>query len=416
MNRIIIHVTTRLNIGGVTKQVLTTVQELKHRGRDILILAGHGTSHEGDLGETAEAQGIAFIRLKWLSNQATLCGDIKAIVELYRLFRRLRPAVVHLHMFKARVLGSIAARLGRVPVIVETLHGNVLRGYFGRVLTRIILATERFVGRRLVNAIIAPSEQQAVEIREHRIAQPFKIRIYRHGFDLLEFRDLRPLYGQLRAELGIHHSAVMVGVVSRLVPIKGLHNYLEAASNVLQAYGRSSVSFVVIGDGELRNELESYSVQLGLEGTCHFLGWRGDIRRVYADLDIVVLSSLNEGTPVTLIEAMAAGKAIVSTAVGGVPDMLEDGVSAYLVPPQDPKALATAIIKLVDDPVARDNIGKAAQERAFQDYGISHLIEKLEELYDNLLSKRGIGMRTFIGNRDNDSAPSNGCQLNSKIM
>jgi len=193
--------------------------------------------------------------------------------------------------------------------------------------------------------------------------------------------------GRLRAELGIQKNNLLVGIIGRMVPIKGHRYFLQAAREVLRV--RSNVSFVVVGDGALRKSLESECRQLGISESVFFLGWRRDVAKIYADLDVVVMSSLNEGTPVSLIEAMAAGKAVVGTAVGGVPDVLEDGVTGLLVPPEDPGALAGAILKLLANDGLRRLLGERAKAAVYPKYDVSRLVADMKDLYFKVSASTG---------------------------
>lgn len=385
-----LHVVTRLNAGGVTHQILTVTEQLRKLGYDVQIAAGRCGRREVDCSRDIIERGVQVCKLSHLSNAAGPVGDLLAFLELYRLFRNTRPSLVHLHMFKARVLGSLAAWLAGIPVIIETLHGNILEGYYNKLATAIILFAERIVGWMLAQCVIAVSEGPRAELIRYGVAPARKIKVVRYGFDFDRLLNLAPFRGQLKAELNIPSGVVVVGIVSRLVPIKGLDDFLKAADHVVKSNGKIPIHVVIAGDGELREELEGYCKGVGIERVCRFLGWRDDIEKIYADIDVFVMSSLNEGSPVSLIEAMAAGKAIVSTGVGGIPDMLEDGVSAFLVPPKEPQALAAAILRLVSEGDTRERLGKEAQVRALQDYSIPSLVCQIEGLYQALLSSHGI--------------------------
>jgi len=174
-----------------------------------------------------------------------------------------------------------------------------------------------------------------------------------------------------------------VGIVGRMVPIKGHRNFLQAASEVLRSC--SNVRFVLVGDGGLRREMEMECRQLGITEAVTFLGWRRDLDKIYADLDLVVMSSLNEGTPVSLIEAMAAGKAVIATKVGGIPDVVEDGTTGLLVPPKDPKALAGAILRLLNDDDLRRSLGERAGASVYPKYDVSRLVQEMKDFYLSLI-------------------------------
>jgi glycosyltransferase involved in cell wall biosynthesis len=202
------------------------------------------------------------------------------------------------------------------------------------------------------------------------------------GLELDRFVNAERSRGQLRAELGIPADVPLVGIVARLVPIKAHEVFLRAAA--ILAAREAGARFLIVGDGERRAELEALSTNLGLGRSVEFLGWRPDLDRVYADLDLVVLCSRNEGLPVALIEAQAAGRPVVATRVGGVPDLVVSGDTGLLVPPDDPDALARAIQSLLDDVEMRDRLGKAGRRRVVPAYNAERLLEDIDLLYREL--------------------------------
>jgi glycosyltransferase involved in cell wall biosynthesis len=271
--------------------------------------------------------------------------------------------VVHLYMLKARLLGGLAARVARVPVIVETLHGNVLQGYYNRFFSGLILVAERIAARLLMDRVIAVTSSQRDELLRFGVAPVGRLVLQLPGMDVDAFRDLSDKQGELRRRLGASASTLIVGTIGRLVPIKGLDIFLDAAAWVLKETERD-VLFVIAGDGPLRRELEGRRDSLGLGRSCVLLGATSDVRGFYADCDIVVMSSRNEGAPIVLLESMGAGRPVVATRVGGVPDMVEDGVSALLVPPDDPRSLGRAILELVRDDELRARLSAAVRRRS----------------------------------------------------
>jgi len=210
--------------------------------------------------------------------------------------RREKPHIVHTHTATAGLLGRLAARLAGVPVIVHTFHGHVLRGYFGPILSKVLVWMERFLAR-LSDRIVTVSEGQRRELAGYGIAPLEKITVVPLGFELEELLACESQRGELRRELDLANENKLVGIVARLVPIKNHRLFLQAAQVVAEAVPQAR--FLVVGDGELREELEAYSRDLGLDGRVVFTGWRRDLPRLYADLDVVALTSINEGTPVS---------------------------------------------------------------------------------------------------------------------
>jgi glycosyltransferase involved in cell wall biosynthesis len=384
--RRVLQVVTRMNVGGMTHQVLTLCEQLRERGWEVAIVTGRVAPREGDCRHEAVERGFTVHELPTLSNAIRPLADLRALVALCRLFRRERPAVVHVYMFKARLLAGIAARLARVPVVLETLHGNLLDGYFSRVATAVIRVAERLIGRFLVDRVIAPSSGQRTELLGYRIAPPGRILVQHVGFDAKPFDDLTPWRGRLRAGLDLPPAVLLVGVLGRLVPIKGIGDFLDAAAYLASDPAQAGLWFVVVGDGPMRDDLERHAAERGLAERCRFVGRIPDTREFYADVDVVVLSSWNEGSAIVLLEAMAAGNASVATAVGGVPDTVIDGETALLVPRQSPARLAKAIATVAGDPGLRARLGAAGRRRAAE-FSPTALGESAHLLYNALLAE-----------------------------
>ena len=376
-----------MNTGGVSNQVLTTCQQLRLRGYDVEIGTGCCAPDEEDCRDLALAEGFHIHDVGALSNSAGLFGNIRAVYEIYQLLRSLKPTVVHLHMFKARVLGSIAARVAGTQLVVETLHGNVLDGYYGLVVTRVLLFAEQIVGWILAHQILVPDQNQRSELVRRRIAPPRKILVQPVGFNSANFVNLAGYRGRLRGRLGIDPDTFLIGLLARLVPIKGVGDFLEAADCVLTKSGDRKIAFVVAGDGPARNELESRARALNLENHCEFVGRIDEIRDFYADVDVVVISSWSEGTPIGLLEAMACGKPVVATSVGGIPEVIEQAKSGLLVPRRNPTALCDAVLRLMQDAEMRTNLGREARKKVAAQFSVSALGKSTHQLYRELLKE-----------------------------
>jgi glycosyltransferase involved in cell wall biosynthesis len=385
----ILRIITRLNIGGPAQHVVFLTEGLNSGLFHSKLTFGAIDSNEGDMSYLAQAKGIAVEEVACLRNGAGLLRNLQAVLQLYRLIRREKPNVVHLHLLKARFLAGVAAKAARVPLILETFHGDLFSDYYGYLKTQAILMAERFLGHLIMDRVVAISQRVKENVIRHHVAPARKIEVVPLGLELDQFRRCSVARGELRQELGIDAEERLVGMVGRMVPIKGHSYFLQAAREVLLAYPR--VRFVLVGDGHLRRDLELECRRLGIDRSVIFLGWRRDLGRIYADLDIVALSSLNEGTPVSLIEAMAAGRATVATNVGGVSDVVEDGVTGLLVPSKQSRALAGAILRLLQDDALRETLGKRAMASVYPKYDVSRLIEDTKSLYLNLLQAQDRG-------------------------
>jgi len=275
------------------------------------------------------------------------------------------------------VWGRLAAWMCGVPAI--TTEHNIDSWKSGRRLA---------VDRRLLpitGAFVAVSDAVRADLLCLGVGRPEQVLVVPLGLDVDPFLRCEEARGELRAELGVG-DAPLVGIVARLVPIKRHEDFLSAAAVV--ASRLPQCRFLVVGGGELRRTLEGRARALGLDGRVRFLGWRGDLPRIYADLDLVVLTSGNEGLPVSLIEAMAAARAVVATRVGGVPDLVEDGVTGLLVPPGEPPALAEAIATLLADPELRRVMGEAGRKRVHPAYSVERLVRDIDRLYSDLVAEK----------------------------
>jgi len=366
--------------------VILLTAGLTARGYVTRLVVGQEHAQEGNLLDLAGEKGVACERLDALGREIRVLSDLRALYGLYRIIRDFRPQVVHTHAAKAGLLGRLAARLARVPVVVHTYHGHVLRGYFGPVKTAVFRALEALLSP-FSDALIAVSEAVKQDLVGLGVAPAHHIRVVPLGLDLERFKEDLPR-GGLRTAPGFSADAPLVGMVGRLVPIKDVPTFLRAAA--LLHEGRPEIRFALVGDGEERSALEREAQRLGLSGVVAFLGWRRDMEAVYGDLDVVVNSSRNEGTPVALIEALASAKPVVATRVGGTADLLADGAYGRLVPPEDPKALARAVLEVLDDRSAARRRALLGQAHVLARHGASRLVADIDALYLELLSAKGM--------------------------
>jgi len=315
-----------------------------------------------------------------LGREIAPLSDLRALVGLHRLMRAWRPAIVHTHTAKAGILGRLAARAAGVPTVVHTYHGHVLRGYFSPAKTALF----RWLETRLAthaDALVAVSDSVKTDLVDLGIARADKIRVVPLGLDLAHLAGALPR-GALRREAGIPETAPLVGMVGRLVPIKDAPTFLRAARIVAEE--RADARFALVGDGEERKALESLCRELGLDGKVTFFGWKRDLAAVYGDLDVVVNASRNEGTPVALIEALAAARPVVATRVGGTPDLLGEDERGRLVPPGEPSALARAVLETLDQSEAARARARAGREHVLARHSADRLVRDVDALYREL--------------------------------
>ena len=376
----IVRVITRLNVGGPARQAVLLTDVLRPLGYETELVWG---SEEAEEGRIEIPVGVPNTHLPDLRRALHPAHDPKALRALARLLTARRPQVVHTHMAKAGALGRVAAWRSKVPVVVHTFHGHVLEGYFSRPVSAAYVAAERSLAR-ISHALIAVSPAVRDELLSLGIGRPSQWRVIPVGLDLGDLleADGDPVAG--RRALRLPEDEPVVGIVGRLVPVKDHATFLEAAARILRE--RPDVTFVVAGDGELRTSLEARA-RRELGDRCRFLGWVKDLRSLYGAIDVAVLTSRNEGTPVALIEAAAASTPVVATRVGGVADVVVDGRTGHLCPPGDPTAVATAVLKLLGDPTQAHHMGAAARETVRERFTIERLANDLADLYGELLDR-----------------------------
>jgi glycosyltransferase involved in cell wall biosynthesis len=376
----ILRIFSRLNIGGPSLHVILLSSGLRPLGYETRLVVGKESPREGNMLPLAAEKNVVCESMVGLGREIAPLSDLRALAGLHRLMRTWRPAIVHTHTAKAGVLGRIAARTAGVPTVVHTYHGHVLRGYFSPTMT----AFFRWLETRLAtaaDALVAVSESVKQDLVALGIAPASRIRVIPVGLDLAHLARRLPR-GGLRREAGIPEGTPFVGMVGRLVPIKDVPTFLRAARVVAEAIPEAR--FALVGDGEERAALESLSRELGLDGKAIFFGWKRDLAAVYGDLDVVVNASRNEGTPVALIEALAAAKPVVATRVGGTPDLLGEGERGRLVPPGDPESLARAVLETLEGSEASRRRAQAGRDYVLKRHSSDRLVRDVDALYRDL--------------------------------
>jgi glycosyltransferase involved in cell wall biosynthesis len=386
----VLHLVARLNVGGPAIQVIPLVEALRVRGFDAD--AAHGRLAEGEASMTyiADARGLDTILLPRLQRSVGP-HDAAALYEVVQLLRRRRPDILHTHTAKAGALGRVAAHmLGRrgPRAVVHTYHGHVFSGYFSPAKTRAVIAVERRLAR-YATRLLTVSDEIGDDVVAAGIAPREKVQTMHLGLELDAF-DLDPAAraaarAAWRDELGIGAGEQVVTIVARLVPIKRVDRFLRVA---LRAR-RPNVRVVVVGDGELGDELRTSADARALGDSVVFAGFRRDMPAVCAGSDVIVQTSDNEGTPVSLIEAGAAGIATVSTDVGGVRTVVVDGETGLLCAPDDDAGLAEAIGSLLDDPARASELGARARVRCRGAFSLERLVDDSVALYRELIPESG---------------------------
>jgi glycosyltransferase involved in cell wall biosynthesis len=385
----------RLNVGGPAIQAITLTRLLEPYGYRTRLIRGQESPDEGSMDYLADQYGVVPTLVHTMRRDPGP-RDLAALFTLVRILRRDRPRIVHTHAAKAGTLGRLATVIAfpnrtRRPALVHTFHGHSLTGYFSPRGAALFRRIERFLAAR-TDALIAVSDQVRDELVSLGVAEAGRFTIVPLGLDLSAFvvdaaerNDRRDL---LRRELGIPSDGQLVTLIARVAPIKRVDRFLRVAVDL--ASRRPNVHFLVVGDGELREQLQLSPEASELDGRLTWAGFRRDIPDVCFASDAVVLTSDNEGTPVSLIEARAAGTPVVATRVGGVASVVKDGGGGFVVEPGDERALAVAVSKALDDQTVVAQAAGAAGEVA-RVFSLDGLVDRVDELYRRLLSPQTPG-------------------------
>ncbi len=388
----VLRVIARLNIGGPAIQAISLTRLLEPRGYATTLVRGTEHPGEGSMDDLAEQLGVEPVRVPSLQRNPGL-HDLRALIALFFVIARERPEIVHTHAAKAGTLGRLAALAapGRSRrVLVHTFHGHSLSGYFSSRTTRAFLAIERFLARRTTR-LIAVSEEVRDELVDMEVAPAESFEVVRLGFDLSPFAveesERAHRRAKLRAELGLTSDVPLVTLIARLVPIKRVDRFLRVARRLAE---RGDTRFLVVGDGELRDVLRTSTDAQALGERLTWTGFRRDIADICFASDIVALTSDNEGTPVSLIEALAAGTPVVCTNVGGVATVLGDGRAGLLVRREEDQELVDAISRLLDDEELAARLVAHGRRHVHNLFTQARLVDDLDDLYRRLLLARDL--------------------------
>jgi glycosyltransferase involved in cell wall biosynthesis len=390
----VLQIIGRLNMGGPAHvAALLGGRRFAARGYETLLVHGSLAPGEASLADLAEEEGAPMRFVSELQQPVHPLHDSRALLSLIRLARAFRPDVVHTHTAKAGFLGRQAALAVRPrPAIVHTYHGHVLEGYFGAGKSRLYLQLERALAR-VSDRLTGVSQATIDDLVRLGVAPRERFALLPLGLDLAPLAaPADGLRDKSRAQLGIGAGDVLLVFVGRIVPIKRLDLLLRALALALAREGEPRLRLALAGDGEERPGLERQAADLGVAAEVRFLGYRRELRPLFAAADVAVLSSDNEGTPVSLIEAAAAGLPAVATDVGGVHEVVGEETGA-LVPRGDAGAFAAALVCMAADPDRRRACGRAARSRALARYGAERLLDDVDALYRELLVARRAGLR-----------------------
>ena len=394
----ILRIHNRLIVGGPSHNVTLLTAYLSPEF-ETKLLVGKKDPAEKDATYIADQLGLVPIEIKEMRRSILPFYDIIAYFKIKKIIKEYKPDIVHTHASKSGAVGRLAARSCRVPLVVHTFHGHVFHSYFNPFVSKVIVRFERFFARR-TDAIIAISESQKHELTEvYKIAPPEKVFTVPLGFNLDKYsidQDKKKVIFQNK--YGFDNNEIIIGIIGRLVPVKNHEMFLEMAA-IVKSKTNKNIRFAIIGDGESRPLIEKKTEELGLSYSYYITNpkqktdvvvtsWETEIDQALAGLDIVVLTSHNEGTPVSLIEAQSAYIPVVSTNVGGVEDIVIDGETGFITEVNEVEKFADCVVKLIEDKDLREKMGKSGYENVVKRYSKKRLINDMRNLYLDFLRKK----------------------------
>lgn len=384
-----------MNLGGPTYNVAFLARYMPPEF-DTILVSGKKSNSEKSSAYILKGMGLKPTYVPEMKRSIHPMRDRIAFNKLKSLIREQQPDIVHTHAAKAGALGRHAAIVTKVPIIVHTFHGHVFHSYFNKVKSNIFLNIERYLARRS-DAIIAISEQQKYELTEvYKVCKPEKVKVISLGFDLDKFQhNIDNKRNKFRETFRISDDEVAVGIIGRIVPVKNHELFVRSLATVLQRTSKKVRAFIV-GDGEDREKIEGLAANLDIQFTngnppqsicpLTFTSWIKDIDEVNAGMDIIALTSLNEGTPVSLIEAQAANKPIVSTKVGGIEDVVLEGETALLSDVNDVDGFSDNLLRLIEHGHYSNGYGQhKGYDFVREKFHYMRLVDEMSDLYKKLL-------------------------------
>ncbi len=378
----IVNIITRMELGGPPILMLNILQSLDKERFESSIMTGFTADSNLDRIGFAKNHGIRLIVIPTLVRSVQPLKDIFSLIKIFFILRKEDFDIVHCHTSKGGFIGRMAAKLAGSRVIIYSPHGDIFEGYFCKTVTNFFVLLEKFAAR-FTDKIINLSEKETKRFLELGIGTKLQFKRIYNGIDITNAELVSITNLEKRVELRLEEDDFVCATVARLVPVKG-HTYLiKAIKDVVSSIPKAK--FLFVGDGELKSELSEEIKSLGLQENILLLGTRSDIVEILNCIDLFILPSLNEGFGLAIIEAMATKKPVIATNVGGVPEVIVDGKTGLLVPPKDPEAISSAIIKLYNEPDISSKMGLAGYDRVKELFDIAITVQEFEKLYSGLV-------------------------------
>lgn len=397
----VLRIINRFNLGGPTFNVAYLTKYLPETFETKLI-GGMKDDSEASSDFILTSVGLTPEYIPNMKRSISFKDDRIAYRHIKKVIEEFKPDIVHTHASKAGTLGRLAAANANVPIIVHTFHGHVFHSYFGKIQTTIYKIIERYLASKSTKIIAISDKQKAELCLDHKICKPEKMEVIQLGFDLSRFTENQEAKrAKFRTEYGLSDEDVVVSIVGRLVPIKNHAMFLEAI-NRLPENVRQKAKFMIVGDGESKDDLVANTKELGLNfvwaekvqtdtNVC-FTSWIKEVDHVVAGSDIICLTSLNEGTPVSLIEAQAGAKPVISTKVGGIKDIVVENDSALLCEVDDLQLFTKHLTTLIENADLRIKMGQAGRNHVLQKFSYQRLVNDMEQLYLKLIDEKKLNL------------------------
>jgi len=377
-------IVTRLDWGGSPDIIRTICTSLDPALYEVTLITGRTTHPSKKTREFFETFKEKIIVIPELIRDINPLYDLVAFAKLFLLFSRKKFDIVHSHTAKAGALARCAAYCAKRPVIVHTPHGHNFYGYFPPAASRLLILAERFLAY-FTDKIIALTDLEKKDFLKYRVGNSEKIRVIYQGLALESDPPSKSNAAAIKKQFGIKEDERVIGMIGRLEPVKDPCTFVKAAEIIASTLPKTK--FILMGEGSLRRKIESMILELGLEEKFILTGWLDNSREVLSVFDVMALSSLNEAVGIVLIEAQSKGVPVVATRVGGIPEVVQDGLTGILVPPANPAALAAALNILLTNNSARETMGKAARSWVGSRFDEKNMVGAISMLYGELLTK-----------------------------
>jgi len=386
----IVRIINRFNIGGPTFNATFLTRYISDEFETILI-GGVPDEGEKDSLHVLREYGVEPIILPELQRNPDLRSDRRAYKKIKTILEEIKPDIVHTHASKAGLLGRRAAFSSNVPIVVHTYHGHVFHSYFGKLKTRAIKTIEKQLAKKSTGIIAISNLQKKELVRDHKICENEKVKVIPLGFDLSKFTRNDSIRKATRKEYNLTEDTVAIAIVGRLAPIKDHTFFLKVIEDLLQKTTKKIQVFIV-GDGAERENIEEKVAKINAQypNTIRLTSWILDISTFNQGMDVLCLTSKNEGTPVSLIEAQAGSIPVISTDVGGVSDIIQNDFSGFVIKKGDFATYSDKLRLLIENDELRTELAKNGAQYIHEKFHYSRLVADMENYYNELIMQKGI--------------------------